>query len=458
MSDFEDTIAAIATPIGVGGLAVIRVSGAHAISVVEKGFRASGSTRKELREQASHTLIHGHILDGEQIVDEVMVALMRAPRTYTREDVVEISCHGGRMVSQSVLQTLLDSGARLAEPGEFTKRAFLSGRIDLTQAEAVADLIDAKTKIASRAAQSQLQGRLYREVEIIRNELISVLAHMEAHIDFPDEDISPNTQSELRTRVAECLRKTEKILTTADDGQVLREGLRLAIIGRPNVGKSSLLNVLLGNPRAIVSSVPGTTRDTIEEMLDIAGLPVRIVDTAGLRTTKDAIEQEGVQRSENMAELADMILLVLDESMPLQDDDSVILQKYKDKPSIIVRNKADLPSKLIIPGEVKTQQVLVSCAQSKGIEALKSLIKQRALKGDSDIGSLEFMLNARHKATLKMANAALSNTLEGLEKHLDLELIAMECRIALDLIGQIVGKTSTEDLLDSIFSQFCIGK
>src|SRR3954466_4800423 len=321
----DDTIAAISTPLGEGGIAVIRLSGPQALQIADSSFASIGKHLATPSTVPSHTLHYGNIVHAGKIVDEVMLAVMRAPRTFTREHIVEISCHGGLLPAKLVLDTVLAHGARLAAPGEFTKRAFLNGRIDLVQAEAVVDLIHSRTEVALTAAQEQLSGKLSQRINQLRDDLMKTLAHIEAHIDFPDEDIAPDTKEKLLERMDAAIRFMDELLRTANEGQILRRGIRAAIIGRPNVGKSSLLNQLLGHERAIVSPIPGTTRDTIEETANIRGLPVVFIDTAGLREARDEIEEEGIRRSRSTIEKAELILQVIDGSEPLTAEDGKFL-------------------------------------------------------------------------------------------------------------------------------------
>ena len=446
----DETIAAIGTPLGEGGLAVVRLSGPKALEIADQCFQGSVMPS----EAGTHTLHYGTIERGGKKVDEVMVAVMRAPRTYTKEDVVEISCHGGLLPAKLVLDTLLENGARLAQPGEFTKRAFLNGRIDLAQAEAVIDLIHSRTELALDAANEQLAGKLSQRINRLRDEMMLPLAHVEAHIDFPDEDISPDTKDQLIAKLQRGAAFMDELLATADEGQLLRRGIRAAIIGRPNAGKSSLLNQLLGHDRAIVSPTPGTTRDTIEETANIRGIPVIFVDTAGLREAGDEIEEEGIRRSRASLAKAELVLHVLDGTEPLSPLDVRFLNESAGKKRILVRNKTDLPIQL----ELKEPMSDVSCVTGKGLEALKDRIKEMVWSGQIKSEMLQVMINSRHQDALKRARAATTMSMEGLKKDQELELVAMELRIAVNAIGEIVGKTSTEDLLDSIFSQFCIGK
>ena len=454
---FDDTIAAIATPLGEGGLAVIRISGARAFEVADKVFFPVGKSSQKTSAAPTHTIQYGHIVHHGQTVDEVLVAVMRAPRTFTRENVAEITCHGGVLTAKLVLDATLAAGARVAEPGEFTKRAFLNGRIDLAQAEAVADLIAARTELAVSAANEQLAGKLSQRINEVRDQMMLTLAHMEAHIDFPDEDIAPDTQAQLLGRLERARAFMDELLRTANEGQVLRRGIRAAIIGRPNAGKSSLLNELLGHDRAIVSAIPGTTRDTIEETANIRGLPVVFIDTAGLREGTDEIEIEGIKRSRISLERAELILHVLDHSEPLTTADENYLREFASKKRIIVCNKMDLPLRLELP-PLSGPVVEVSCTSRAGLEALKDAIKNLVWAGEIRADMLQVMINSRHQEALRRARGATENTIQTFASGHSLEIAAMELRIATNAIGEVVGKTTTEDLLDSIFSQFCIGK
>ena len=463
----DDTIAAIATPLGEGGLAVVRLSGPQSLAVADKCFLPLGKNSLKPSEATSHTIQYGKIVLGDKTVDEVLLAVLRAPRTFTREDTVEITCHGGILPAKLVLDALFENGARPAEPGEFTRRAFLNGRLDLAQAEAVADLIHSRTELALAAANEQLAGKLSQRINRLRDDLMHTLAHVEAHIDFPDEDIAPDTKEQLLKRLENGVKFMDELLRTANEGQILRRGIRAAIVGRPNVGKSSVLNQLLGRDRAIVSPVPGTTRDTIEETANIRGLPVVFIDTAGLREARDEIEQEGIRRSRESLARAEFILHVLDASEPLTNEDENLFAEFAAKKRILIRNKIDLPVKLELPPEFRVTRhvsrvtspvVDVCCLSGQGIEPLKDAIKELAWSGEIKAGMLQVMINSRHQDALNRARAATLQTLEALRADATLELVAMDLRIAANAVGEIVGKTATEDLLDSIFSQFCIGK
>ena len=452
-----DTIAAIATPLGEAALGVIRMSGPQAVTVGDRVFAAA---RKgfALRDAASHTVHYGWIMSGPHRVDEVMLTVLRAPRTSTCEDVIEITCHGGMLTTRLVLETVLEAGARSAEPGEFTRRAFLNGRIDLSQAEAVADLIHARTELALRAAQEQMRGVLSRRIEIIRADLIGVLAHVEAHIDFPDEDISPDTADVLLHRLDHAQAKIIELQKTAGEGRILRQGVRAVIVGRPNAGKSSLLNLLLGHDRAIVSPIAGTTRDTIEETANILGIPVVFIDTAGLRQSADAVEALGIQRSYLALEQAELILHIMDRCDPLAAEDARLLEETGGRHRLIVLNKADLPAACELPGALATEAVAISCSSGQGIDDLKTRIKDLVWRGEITPGGDHIAINARHFDALRRSGEALAIGRQALSEGVSLDLVALDLRIALNAVGEVVGKTSTEDLLDAIFSTFCLGK
>jgi tRNA modification GTPase len=469
----DDSIAAIATPLGEGGLAVVRISGAEAFAVADKVFLPNGKSSLKPSAAPTHTIHYGKIVRHGETLDEVLLSVLRAPRTFTRENTVEISCHGGLLPAKLVLDTILENGARVAEPGEFTRRAFLNGRLDLAQAEAVADLIHSRTELALAAANEQLAGKLSQHINQLRDEMMKTLAHVEAHIDFPDEDIAPETRAQLIQRLENGVSFMDELLLTANEGQILRRGIRAAIVGRPNAGKSSLLNQLLGHDRAIVSPIAGTTRDTIEETANIRGLPVVFIDTAGLREGRDEIEVEGIRRSRESLAKAELILHVLDASEPLTAADEMYLTELTTKKRILVCNKTDLPVKLDLSdggasvlasrnerlvSSLASPIVDVSCLNGQGMEALKDAIKNLVWAGKIEAGMLQVMINSRHQEALGRAREAMLRTIEAFCADASLELVALDLRIAVNAVGEIVGKTTTEDLLDSIFSQFCLGK
>jgi tRNA modification GTPase len=466
----DDTIAAIATPLGEGGLAVLRISGANALAIADKIFVPEGAKSLKPSTAPTHTIHFGKVMREGKVIDEVLLSVLRAPRTFTREDTVEISCHGGILPAKLVLDAILANGARLAEPGEFTRRAFLNGRIDLAQAEAVADLIHSRTELALAAANEQLAGKLSQRINQLRDDLLHTLAHVEAHIDFPEEDIAPDTKEQLLKRLEDGVAFIGELLRTANEGQILRRGIRAAIVGRPNTGKSSLLNQLLGRDRAIVSPIPGTTRDTIEETANIRGLPVVFIDTAGLRETRDEIEVEGIRRSRQSLAQAELILHVLDAGEPLTAEDQSYFTEFAGKKRILVRNKTDLPAQWQWPPKFDARAraafdagnlanpVDVSCATGQGVESLKDAIKETVWSGEVKAEMLQVMINSRHQDALNRARSAAGRSIEALRGNATLELVALDLRIAVAAVGEIVGKTTTEDLLDSIFGQFCIGK
>lgn len=456
MSFVFDTIAAIATPLGEGGLAVIRLSGPTAFAVADAIFEPAGKQALKPSAAPTHTIHYGRIVRDGRSIDEVLVSVMRAPRTFTREDVVEISCHGGILPARLVLEAALHAGARLAEPGEFTRRAFLHGRIDLAQAEAVADLIHSRTELALAAANEQLRGKLSQRINGLRASLMKILAHVEAHIDFPDEDIAPDTREQILAQLEAAVTAMDGLLKSAHEGQILRRGVRTAIIGRPNVGKSSLLNQLLGHDRAIVSPTPGTTRDTIEETANIRGIPVVFIDTAGLRESADTIEMEGVRRSRQTLDTAELILHVFDVSEPSTPGDAALLEEFATRQRLLVRNKIDLPIRMALPAGLEV--VDVSSLNGVGVESLKEAIFNKVWHGGVQAQMWEAMINARHGEALSRARSATARTVAALRGGLSLDLAAADLRIGVNAIGEIVGQTATEDLLDMIFSQFCIGK
>jgi len=454
----DDTIAAIATPPGEGGLAVLRLSGPQALSIAGRCFQPVGIRNQAPADAASHTIHYGKIVRAGEVIDEVLLSVLRAPRTFTREDTVEISCHGGILPAKLVLDTLLSAGARLAEPGEFTRRAFLNGRLDLAQAEAVADLIHSRTELALVAANEQLAGKLSARINRLRDDLMHTLAHVEAHIDFPDEDIAPDTRDQLLGRLEDGVRFMDELLRSATEGRILRRGIRAAIVGRPNAGKSSLLNQLLGHDRAIVSPVPGTTRDTIEETANIRGLPVVFIDTAGLRESADEIEREGIRRSRASLAAAELILHVLDAGEPLTAEDEAYFVELAGKKCVIVGNKNDQPTRLTLPSNLTAPVVAVSCVTGEGLEALKDAIKELVWAGEINTSLLQVMINSRHQGALQRGCIATRRAADALREGATLELVAVDLREAAAAVGEIVGKTTTEDLLDSIFSTFCLGK
>lgn len=451
-----DTIVAPATPPGEGGVGIVRLSGSRAEPLLAETFQ--GRTAPAAME--SHRLYHGHICrhDGTP-VDEVLAVIMRAPHSYTGEDVVEIHCHGGTQVLRGILDRLLGCGARLARPGEFTQRAFLNGRLDLAQAEAVAALIGARSEQAARTALGQLDGRLSRQLQGFAAELRELLLLVEAHIDFPDDDLGTLDQPLLATRAAAVHAAMAKLLGSFDAGRALREGVSVLILGRPNVGKSSLLNALLGETRAIVTEIPGTTRDTVEEQLVLDGLPLRLVDTAGVRDTQDPVEREGVRRARDKAAAADLVLLVIDASQPLTTEDHMALELAPPERVILVRNKSDLPGGDVDPLRNFPCQVTVSVRQGAGLAELRAAIVGHFV-GDrgTEVAEGVVLTERRHREALAGALIALERFRSGQASGEPLECLALELREALTAVGEITGETTPADILDQIFSRFCIGK
>ena len=449
----NDTIAAISTPFGEGAIAVLRLSGPRAREIAGTVFRG----KKPVADLAARVQHLGVLLDGDRKLDDVLLTIFPAPHSYTGEDVVEIACHGGVLVTRRILETLLQAGARSAEPGEFTQRAYLHHKMDLTQAEAVMDLISAQTDLALRAASEQLEGRLGERIRGLREALIELLAHVEAYIDFPDEDIDPATGEALLAKLDAARREIDALLATADRGKVLREGVRTVIYGAPNVGKSSLLNLLLGHERAIVSARPGTTRDVIEETINLGGLPIRLIDTAGVRQSDDEVEQEGMKRTHRELERADLALHVFDASQALLEQSGGMTEDaiLGDQRILIVLNKSDLHEH---PAWKDWEAVRISCLEGTGIAALSEAIVERVAGGAAAHRDWSLAINARHADCLRRAGDFAHAARGALTSYLSPEFVAEELRGALDAVGEVVGKADSEEILGKIFSTFCIGK
>lgn len=455
-----DTIAAISTPPGEGAISIVRMSGEEAVSIAQKVF--SG---KDLTQAKSHTINYGHIVDPKthEEIDEVMVSLMLAPKTFTREDVVEINCHGGIVATNRILQLLLVNGARMAEPGEFTKRAFLHGRIDLTQAESVMDLIRAKTDRSMKIALNQLDGNLSHLIDSLRKDILDVLAQVEVNIDYPEyDDVEEMTTKLLREKAIEIKQRIEQLLKTASQGKIMREGLATALVGRPNVGKSSLLNHLLHEDKAIVTDVAGTTRDVIEEYVNVSGVPLKLIDTAGIRETDDKVEKIGVERSKKAIEQSDLVLLVLNAAESLTKEDLELIRLTNDKKRIIILNKTDLEEKLDRKELAKISEnapvYATSILKNEGVEALEEAISKLFFKGIENSQSTVMVTNARHIALLKKAQNSLDSVLEGISSGMPVDLVQIDMTEAWNLLGEITGESYEDELLDQLFSQFCLGK
>src|SRR5579883_1659639 len=473
----NDTIAAIATPPGIGGIGIIRVSGADAFDVVLPLLRRPGVGTGV---PPSHVLTYGHIVNPQtqEILDEVLVAFMHAPRTYTREDVVEISGHGGPLVLQRMLRLVLAQGARMANPGEFTLRAFLNGRLDLAQAEAVMDLISSQTEAGQRLAMHQLRGRVSEQVQDARHALLGVIARIEASIDFPEEDVPTPQPEELRPLIEIAQQKVDTLLAGAEQGRLYRQGLRTAIIGRPNVGKSSLLNALLRTERAIVTPIAGTTRDTVEEVANVRGIPLHLIDTAGITPSNDPVEQIGVQRSRAAAQSADVVLLVFDGSEPLTEQDRQVSQELRAlgfggegqaqgdqarrRAMLIAVNKADRPQMLEL-GEMRqlwpaVEYVFTSMLTGQGLAELEEALANLVLGGQVSFGEEVLITSVRHQAALRAAAEHLEASQRALAEGLPLDFVSIDLDSAYDALVEITCETASTDLLERIFSEFCIGK
>ena len=448
-----DTIAAISTPLGEGAIAIVRLSGSDAVSIAKKVFQG-----KDLDKVASHTINYGHIFDEDRLVDEVMLSVMKAPKTFTREDLVEINTHGGIAVTQEILQLLLRSGARLAEPGEFTKRAFLNGRIDLAQAESVMDLIRAKTDQAANIAVKQLDGSLSNLINNIRQEILESLAQVEVNIDYPEyDDVETMTSQMLLEKTAHFEQLLETLLATAKRGKILREGLRTAIIGRPNVGKSSLLNQLLREEKAIITDIAGTTRDVITEFANIGGVPLELIDTAGIRETEDVVEKIGVERSQKALEEADLVLLVLDASSPLTPKDVELLELSSSTNRIVLLNKTDLPEQIELE-KLPEDFIRISALKNENLDAVEKQIRALFFSGEIEAKDATTLSNARHIGLVEQALDALKEANRGLAMGLPVDLIQVDVTRCWQLLGEITGEAAPDELITQLFSQFCLGK
>jgi tRNA modification GTPase len=455
-----DTIAAISTPVGQGGIGIVRLSGKEALSIADKIFLSKDKEKPS--GYKTHTVHYGWIVGGEtsEHIDEVILTVMRAPRSYTKEDIVEISCHSGIVVLREILDLVLRSGARMAEPGEFTKRAFLNGRIDLDRAEAVLDIINAKTELALESGLRQLQGALSREINRLKDALLETIALLEAHIDFPEEDIGGVDKKKIGRVIDTALKDLSGLLDSAKHGKVLREGISAVILGRTNVGKSSLLNALLKEERAIVTHVAGTTRDAIEEILDLKGIPLKIADTAGIIEPRDLIEKEAIKRTHSYLEKADLVLLVFDASSSLTKQDEELIKKAGDKNTIAILNKSDLKPK-INEQEIKKRfanVAKISALTHKGLRELEAKIIGSVWEGKVGASDEVMVTNARHAQALREALAALERARDSEMRNLSIEFIVEDLKLCRNHLGSITGETVDDEILDKIFSEFCIGK
>jgi tRNA modification GTPase len=465
MSNYDDTISAISTVLGEGAIQVLRISGNKSLEIADKIFIG----KEKLSQMPSHTVRYGFVvdLDTGEIIDEVLATVMLSPRTFTKEDTIEISCHGGIISAKRILNSILKAGARLAEPGEFTKRAFLNGRIDLSQAESVADIIKAKTDLEMKVAFGQLQGKLSNIVESIRSDIEEITAQIEAILDFPDDDIDFSTYESLSIDAERIINELSKLLNVGKEGKIVRDGLKIAIIGKPNVGKSSLLNGFLKEDRAIVTPFPGTTRDSIEEFMNLNGVPIKFIDTAGLRDTQDLIEQEGIRRTKLQIEDADLLLILFDVSQPLDNDDFKLLEEYSNQKNVIfVLNKIDLPRVWegyflcckIQPYNNNVELVEISAKESTGLDNLQNVILNKIFSGNIPSPEEMFLSNTRHIDAIRRAKESMERAISSIKQNLSGEFVAVDLRSALDALGEITGETTTDDILNRIFNEFCIGK
>ncbi|HLS67222.1 MAG TPA: tRNA uridine-5-carboxymethylaminomethyl(34) synthesis GTPase MnmE [Pseudogracilibacillus sp.] len=455
-----DTIVAISTPVGEGAISIVRVSGKDAIHIVNTLFQG-----KNLHHVDSHTIHYGKLIDPKTDlqIDEVLVTIMRAPRTYTCEDVVEINCHGGMIAVQRILDIVLEKGARLAEPGEFTKRAFLNGRIDLSQAEAVMDIIEAKTNEAMKVALTQLDGKLSRLIKKLRSELIETIAHVEVNIDYPEyDDVEEMSHELMEEKISVVYNELVRLLQIAKQGKIMRDGIKTAIIGRPNVGKSSLLNTLVQEEKAIVTDIPGTTRDVIEEYVNVRGIPLRLIDTAGIRETEDVVEKIGVERSRKILSEAELVLFMVNYSEPLTEEDEAILHILNDTNFIVIVNKADLEKQLNVD-ELKQMignrpLIFMSLIRDEGIDQLEETLSSMFFSGHVSRSEEMFISNVRHIHLLNKAKEALRDAEEALKTGVPLDLVQIDVTRTWEFLGEIIGETASEQLIDQLFSQFCLGK
>ena len=455
-----DTIAAIATAMSNSGIGIVRISGDEALEVADRIF-VSKKGNKKVSEMASHTIHYGYVKDGEDIVDEVMLLIMKAPNSYTTEDTIEIDCHGGVLVMQKILETVLKYGARAAEPGEFTKRAFLNGRIDLSQAESVIDIINAKNDYALQSSVSQLRGSVLKKIKDLRAAIIHEIAFIESALDDPEHvDIESYPQKLLIT-VKSLWKTVDKMLESADNGRVLREGINTVIVGKPNAGKSSLLNTLVGQERAIVTDIAGTTRDILEEQIRLRGISLNVIDTAGIRDTDDVVEQIGVNKSREYVEKADLVIYVVDSSTPLDENDEEIIASIQDKNAIILLNKSDLhqvTTKEMLKEKIDRKTIEISAKEQTGIEELETAIQEMFFHGKISFNDEVYITNVRHKNALEETAKSLQMVINSIENGMPEDFFSIDLMNAYEELGSIIGESVGEDLVNEIFSKFCMGK
>jgi tRNA modification GTPase len=455
-----DTIAAISTAYGVSGIGIIRISGDEAVNIADKIFKSKQG--KNLKELDERKLNYGWIINpsNKEKIDEVLTVYMNKPYTYTKEDVVEINCHGGIVPLRKILDIILEQDCRLAERGEFTKRAFLNGRLDLTQAESVMDIISSKTEKSMSLSMEQLQGRLSKQVNEIVDELMELKAHLEVNIDFPEYDEEELTKEKIKEKASVMKENIEKLISSADTGKIFKEGINTLILGKPNVGKSSLMNFLLNENRSIVTEVPGTTRDTIEEFVNLAGVPLNIIDTAGIRYTDDIVEKIGVQKAIDKIDDSDLIIMIFDASKELEKDDEIILNNIENKKVIYLMNKTDLNTKIDLTNhqEIEKEVIKISLLKNEGLEEIETKVKEEFLSGNIDTNNDLIVTNTRHKNLLKKANNSLKELLGSIEAGLTLECLEVDINDTIHHLGEITGSTVSESVIEKIFSNFCIGK
>ena len=453
-----DTIAAISTPIGEGGISIVRLSGEDAVAIANKLFKGA-----DLTKVPSHTIHYGHIVDPKtkDVVDETMVSVLRAPKTFTREDMVEINCHGGMIVTNDILQLLLANGARMADPGEFTKRAFMNGRIDLTQAESVMDIVRAKTDKSRQVAMTQLAGGLLHKIQAMRQEILNTLANVEVNIDYPEYDADTVTAKQMADTSRSVIDKINRLLKTAQEGKILRNGLATAIVGRPNVGKSSLLNYLTQSDKAIVTDVAGTTRDTLEEYVSVKGVPLELIDTAGIHHTEDKVEKIGVERSKKALERADLVLLLIDASQALTAEDQALIEATKDKKRIVILNKSDLGQKITTTEMEKltgSDVISTSILKEQNLDALEELINKLFFAGIENSNDQIMVTNQRQASLLHKAKKELEDVIQAVEDGVPVDIAQIDFTGAWDTLGEITGESAPDELITQLFSQFCLGK
>lgn len=445
----DNTIAAISTPLGTGAISIIRMSGKDSISIINKIFT------KDLSNEKSHTIHYGKIIDNNEEIDEVLVSLMRSPKTFTKEDVIEINCHGGLSTTNKVLELLLNNGAVLASPGEFTKRAFLNGRIDLIEAQGIMDLIEAKTELARTQAMKELNGNLSNKIDLLREKLIEIISNIEVNIDYPEyEDINKVTNEQIYPKIKELIQEIDNLIASSEEGKIIKEGITIGIIGKPNVGKSSLLNAILEEEKAIVTDIEGTTRDTIEGTTIINGIACNFIDTAGIRNSNNIVEQIGVNKSKKIIDTCDLVLLVLNNNDIITKEEQELLEQIRNKPHIVIVNKIDLEQKL----ELNEECIKISIKEKKGLEQIKDKISEIFNLEKIKTQDMTYLSNARSISLLKKANNLLVCSLTNIENNYPIDIVEIDLKESWNTLGEIIGKTYTDELLDEMFQRFCLGK